>query len=65
MREIRTLGAMRRGAGNGLTVRIMRHSQGKLGANKLGRTYGAPRQSSTLPQGKLVMSRCPTAAENG
>jgi hypothetical protein len=38
------------GAGNGLTVRIMRHFQGKLGANKIGRTYGAPRQSSTLPK---------------
>jgi hypothetical protein len=36
------------GAGDGLTVRIVRHSQRKQGANKIGRTYGAPRQSSTL-----------------
>jgi transposase, IS5 family len=37
------------GIGNGLTVRLVRHSQRKRGANKIGRTFGASRQSSTLP----------------
>jgi hypothetical protein len=38
------------GAGNGFTVRLMRHSQRKRGANKLGSTFGTPRQSSTRPR---------------
>jgi hypothetical protein len=37
------------GAGNGFTVRLVRHSQRKRGANKIGLTFGIPRQSSTLP----------------
>jgi hypothetical protein len=35
------------GAGAGLTVRIMRHSQWKR-EQQIGRAYGLPRQSSTL-----------------
>jgi len=36
------------GAGNGLTMRLVRHSQRKRG-ERIGRIYGAPRQSPTLP----------------
>ena len=32
------------GAGNGFTVWLLRHSQRKRGANKLGLTFGTPRQ---------------------
>jgi hypothetical protein len=49
LREIRTVGLMRRGLENGLTVRLVRHSQRKRGAQQIGRTFGAARQSSTLP----------------
>ena len=40
------------GAGNGFTVRLMRHSQRKRGETDRP-TYGAPRQSSTLLKGCL------------
>jgi transposase, IS5 family len=43
------------GIGNGLTVRLVRHSQRKRGANKIGRTYGAARQSSTLPTDSTLL----------
>ena len=36
------------GAGNGLTVRLVRHSH-RNGEKQIGRAYGAPRQPSTLP----------------
>ena len=37
------------GAGNGFTVRLVRHSQRKRG-EQIGHTYGIPRQPSTLPE---------------
>src|SRR5262245_41241602 len=36
------------GAGNGFTVRLVRHRQTKE-TEQIGFTYGTPRQSSTLP----------------
>jgi hypothetical protein len=36
------------GAGNRFTVRLVRHSQRKRGAQQIGQTFGTPRQSSTL-----------------
>jgi hypothetical protein len=40
-------GLMRRGAGNGFTVELVRHRQTKE-TEQIGFTYGTPRQSSTL-----------------
>src|SRR6516162_7990820 len=45
------------GAGNQLTVWLVRHSQRKRGANKLGRTYGA-----TAPVLDLTLGAPPQAA---
>ena len=44
------------GAGAGFTVGILRHSRGN-GSNKLGLTFGIPRQSSTLPYRKGVANQ--------
>ena len=41
------------GAGDGFTVRLLRHSQTETGSNKLGQTFGTPRQSSTRPASQL------------
>ena len=45
------------GAGNGLTVRLVRHYHRKRG-EQIGRAYGAPRQPSTLPRPEANQVRC-------
>jgi hypothetical protein len=47
--DTKQTGAPSAGAGNGFTVWLLRHSQRKRGAKKLGQIFGTPRQSSTRP----------------
>ena len=48
MRESRTAACDVAGAGNGLTVRLVRHCFSPFPMGVIGRAYGAPRQPSTL-----------------